>query len=371
MLISLLATGCSSDRGAGEARENALRKSSGNVKIGAVWPFAKQNDLFREGLELALEEINEQGVLNGKRIDLVLEDDEASVTAGLSIAQGFADDKSVSAVIGHRSSSVTIPASLIYENAGILQLAPAATSPKLTENNTKLVFRNIPDDVQLGNSLALYAQEKGYKNIAIYYVDDEYGRGLANSFEDKAREAGLHIIDRVSGYKNSADVKRLTDKWAILDCDLVFMAGTTADGTAFIKEMRKAGMTVPVMGGDGLDSKEFASSGSAVEGTVIASIFHPTAPTAQNEQFQKKFKSKYGVEPNKWAAQGYDSLHLLAYAIQKANSRVPSRIAEELYKLKDWEGASGKRVFSEDGNLNSMPIVMKQVRNGTFEYVKR
>ncbi|CAH1195524.1 Leucine-, isoleucine-, valine-, threonine-, and alanine-binding protein [Paenibacillus plantiphilus] len=364
-------SGCSSDLGPDQIREKELKSQSGEVVIGVVWPFAQRNDQFREGLQLALEEVNEKGVLGGKKIRLIEEDDEGSTTKGMAIAQQFAENTSVAAVIGHRSSSVTIPASRIYDHAGILLLSPASTSPKLTDVNSSYIFRNIPNDDQLGQALALYAAETDYRNIAIYYTDDEYGRGLANSFEDQAGKSNLRIVDRLSGYKEASDVRRIADKWEALDCELILVATSAADGIAFIKELRAAGVDTPIIGGDALDSAEFAAAGEDVQDAVVASVYNPLEQSKINEHFKQQFIAKYGVEPGKWAAQAYDSLKLLADAIEGAGSRSPAEISTHLTELKQWEGAAGSRSFSDSGDVQEMGIVMKQLRNGVFEYLAK
>lgn len=364
--IALTISGCASSYEPDQARERALSGSPGEVVIGAVWPFEQQNDQFHEGLQLALEQINQEGILGGKKIKLMEMDDEASTTKGMAIAQQFADNPAVSAVIGHRGSSVTVPASRIYAHAGIVLLTPASTSPKLTDVNSPYIFRNIPNDNQLGQALAMYAGGTKHRNIAIYYTDDEYGRGLANAFEDQASQSGLRVVDRLSGYKDTADILRIVDKWKTLDSDLIMVATRASEGISFVKAIRAAGMTIPVIGGDALDSAEFAQAGEAVEGTIVASVYHELGASEVNQSFRQQYIDKYGKEPGKWAAQAYDSLKLLADGIEKAGSRSPKAIASALSELKSWEGVTGQHSFDAQGDVQGMSIVMKKLEAGTF-----
>ncbi|WP_181150866.1 ABC transporter substrate-binding protein [Paenibacillus sp. PCH8] len=365
--IALMISGCASSSEPDQARSKALGGSAGEVVIGAVWPFEKQNDQFHEGLQLALEQINQEGVLGGKNIRLLELDDEASTTKGMAIAQQLADNPAVSAVIGHRGSSVTVPASRIYAHAGIVMLTPASTSPKLTDVNSSYIFRNIPNDNQLGQALAMYAGETKHRNVAIYYTDDEYGRGLANAFEDQASQSGLHVVDRLSGYKDTADISRIVDKWKTLDSDLIMVATGAREGIAFVKAIREAGMTIPVIGGDALDSAEFASAGEAVSGTIVASVYHERGNSELNQSFRQQYINKYGKEPGKWAAQAYDSLKLLAKGIEEAGSRSPKEISNALLSLKGWEGVTGEHSFDAQGDVQGMNIVMKKLEAGTFK----
>lgn len=369
ILAMMVLAGCAAVREPAELREAALKGSANEIVIGVVWPFASRNDQFREGLHLALGLVNEQGLLGGKQLRLIEEDDEGSATVGMAIARQFAEDKSISAVIGHRSSAVTIPAARIYAHAGIVLLSPASTSPKLTDDNSGYVFRNIPSDDQFGQALALHAADSGANKVAIYYANDEYGKGLANAFEDQARLSGLQVVDRVAGYKDAADVRRIAAKWEALGSELVLVSATAAEGIAFIKELREAGYEQPVIGGDGLDSADFAAAGPFVQGSVVASVYNPLRASGATEQFRKRFIATYGSEPGKWAAQAYDTLLLLAEAIEQAGSRSPRAIARGLEAIEGWEGAAGARSFSSSGDVQQMEVVMKMLRNGEFGYI--
>ncbi|RXZ82283.1 branched-chain amino acid ABC transporter substrate-binding protein [Paenibacillaceae bacterium] len=368
MIFAVALTGCSSALGPDQLREKALQSRSNEVVIGVVWPFGDHNDLFREGLHLALEQVNQKGILGGKMIRLIEEDDGGSVTKGMAIAQKFAENNTITGVIGHRSSAVTIPASRIYDRAGVVLLSPASTSPKLTDTRSPYIFRNIPNDNQLGQALALYAAGTDNRNIAIYYTNEEYGRGLANAFEDQAGKSGLKVIDRLSGYKDTADVRRIAEKWELLDCDLILVAAPATEGVAFIRELRAVGMDTPIIGGDALDSEELTAAGEMVQGTVIASVYNPHDSGEINQQFREQFTAQYGTEPGKWAAQAYDSLLLLAHAIEEAGSRSSRETASRLAAMSGWEGATGQRSFAGNGDVLEMDIIIKKLRNGEFDY---
>lgn len=363
-------TGCSSHLSPAQQREKALSSRTDEVVIGVVWPFSRYDDQFQDGLELALEQINRQGVLGGKKIRLILRDDADSVTRGMGIAHELAENTSISAVIGHRSSNVTVPVSRIYDNAGILLISPASTSPKLTSINSHFIFRNIPSDEQIGQQLAIHAAGQGYQKAVIYYTDNEYGRGLANAFEDQAKELGLTIVDRIAGYKDAADVRRIADKWNLLDAEVLMLATEADEGLAFLRLLRAAGFDKPAVGGDGLDTDPFAQGGAAAEGVLVATIYQPHSPSRTNQQFREQFIAKYGTEPGKWAAQAYDSLLLLSHAIEQAGSPIPRHIAAQLQNLESWEGAAGSRSFESNGNVQGMDAVMKVVKNGAFQYLE-
>jgi branched-chain amino acid transport system substrate-binding protein len=369
-ILIVFITSCSNaDDNISLERERVLSKQTGDILVGVSWPFADRNEGFREGLELALDEINQKGVL-GSKIRLLEKDEKSSVTDGLTIAQSFANNPELTAVIGHRGSAITVPASKVYDHAGLLLLAPSSTAPGLTTAGMDRVFRLIPDDTQIGSTMATYAHSKNFNNVAIYYANDEYGRGLANSFEDEAKDVGMQTIDRLSDYKDLNDLRRIVDKWKLLGCDAIFVADVMPDGAEFISDLRKAGMNVPVIGGDGLDAAALADvKNGAAEDTVVASIFNPLATNDVVQHFVQSYKKKYNEEPRKWAAQGYDSLKLLAYALEKAGSRQPSKLTEVLKQTKSWQGVSGPHSFDDNGDVRDMPIILKQVKGSAFQYL--
>ncbi|MCL6611568.1 MAG: ABC transporter substrate-binding protein [Peptococcaceae bacterium] len=341
-----------------------------DIVIGLAWPFATKNSMLREGVELAVDEINGRGGIEGRKIRLVEKDDEGTVTGGVNVAQSFAKIPGLVAVIGHRASFVSIAASAIYEEAGILMLSPASTAPSLTQRGYKLVFRNIPSDDEIARQMALYAAGRGHRRMAVYYSEDSYGLGLANSFEDHAKKAGIKIIDRISYYADQEDMARIGEKWKALDCDGVFVAHYMPDGAEFIADAAKAGITVPFLAGDAMDTPDLCEiAGKAAEGTVVGSIFNPGDPRLETKQFIEKFSQKYNTAPTPYAAQGYDAVHLLAAAIEESGSTDPRAVAGKLRTFKDRPGASGTHTFTENGDDAGDLVVKKAVHNGEFQFI--
>ena len=369
-LVTVLIAGCSGSRDIAQQRAEKAKKANSDIVIGVVWPFASKNEMFKEGVQMAVNEVNEAGGVLGRKLSLIEKDDESSVTKGMAIAQSFAENMDMIAVIGHRSSYISLPVAAIYENAGLLMLTPSSTAPKITQLGYKRVFRNIPSDEEIGKQMAGYAAGKGYKRIVIFYTDDEYGRGLANSFEDKATEQGISVVDRLTYWGDDKEFALIIDKWKLLGVDAIFVADVMPRGANFISKLRQAGITVPVLGGDGLDSSDlWKLAGEASEGVVVASIFNPLNTRPEVQWFIQNYQKKHGSLPTNWAAQGYDSVKLLAEAMKKANSTEPDRIAAVLHKVGDWPGVSGLHTFNEKGDVAGNLIVKKIMHNGNFEYL--
>ncbi|HWR56733.1 MAG TPA: ABC transporter substrate-binding protein, partial [Negativicutes bacterium] len=325
---------------------------------------------FREGVLLAADEINNSGGINGRPVRLVEKDDGNTVTGGMAAAQSFTEVPGLTAVIGHRNSAVSLAASATYEKAGIVMLSPASTAPALTQNGYEYIFRNIPSDDEIARQAALYAAGQGLRRIVIYYADDSYGRGLAGSFEDHAKEAGMDIVDRFTYYADLKDLKRTCTKWQALDFDGTFVARHMPDGAEFIADAAELGITVPFLAGNTLDTPQlYKVAGKAAEGTVVCSIFNPEEPRPAVQSFVDSFRGKYVAMPTSYAAQGYDALHLLAAAVKEAGSASPAAVAQKLRAFKDVPGVAGFHTFADSGDDTGSLVVKKMLSNGEFSYI--
>ena len=352
----------------------ADREGTSDIVIAVAWPFSTSYHLLRQGIELAVQQINDEGGILGRPLTVRWwMDDQGSTSHGRLVAQYITNDSDVVAVIGHYKSDVSISASTIYQFSGILMLSPGSTNAKLTEQGLDLVFRSIPTDEEIGSRLAQYAQQQGYQRMLILAAKDTYGRGLANVFELEAPRQGIEIVDRLSYLPGSDDAffKQILGRWKQLDFDAILVAGTTPEAARFIRQMGKAGIFTPVLGGDGLDSPElWGIGGHAAQGTVVATSFHHDAPGSERRtRFNTVFVDKYGIPPDAWAAQGYDAVKLLAYAMEKAGSTVPAKIGQALRSIDEWQGVTGSHTFDDNGNVSGKPVVLQQVQGAQFKYL--
>lgn len=358
--------------GAARLRADRARHARGPILIGVGGCDGPYSQVL-DGIQLACDSLNSKGGVLGRTIELVPRDDKQSVIQGRQVAQGFSDNPDIIAVIGHPTSAVSIPASIIYQYYGILMLSPMATSPKLTEQGRNRVFRNIPNDNQIGRHMAEYAHKRGFSRIAIYYLQDDFGRGLSAAFEKRAEELGLTIQDRLF-YDNTyrpRDFRRALTRWErYYQIDAIFLAGLLPQAAQFVVQARAAGFRVPILAGETLDRSEYLRlAGAAAENTIVASIFSPNEPRPAVEAFRSKFTLRYSKPPGPGAAQGYDALRLLAHAISVAKSCEPDKIAAALRQVKGWPGVTGPHTFNQDGDVVDKPILIKVVQGGSFRLV--
>ncbi|MFA5479458.1 MAG: ABC transporter substrate-binding protein [Candidatus Muiribacteriota bacterium] len=371
LLIGLL-TACSNLSNS-EARNKYHEKyKKDTIYIGIAWPLEDYSESFLNGLNLAKEKINQKGVLDNKKIEFIFKDDKSSVTDGLKVANEFGANKDIFAVIGHRDSYISLPTSAIYNSFGILMMTPGSTNPQITNQGFDYVIRTIPSDYFIGKEAAEYFIEKKYKNVVIYYEKTDYGRALANSFEDKATLSGINIVDRRPFESGSEREFRVDlNYWSYLEFDAFFLAAVMPAGPEFIKTARQNGFIQPVIGGDGLDHIDLISLGEKdVEGTVAMSVFNPNENRKIVKNFKNEFYEKYNENPDVWAAQAYDTLNLLVYAINTTKTTQPAKLSEFIKNIDSYEGVSGFHKFDKNGDVIDKNIVKKIVVNSKFNFLE-
>ena len=374
--LLLAALGCGSGQDPAQRDRGTVATEDGDIVVAVAWPWEARKELrFSEGLEMALEEINGGGGIGGRQLSLLKVDDQESVNEGRLVAQRLADNPEVMAVIGHLQSHVTVPAAAIYDRAGLLLISPASTSADLTAQGYSRVFRATFVDGDIGEQMADYALNQGYKRVAIYYVRSIYGQALASAFEERvANIGGLSVVGRDS-YGTDQDVSSgalqpLLSRWRQLDIDALFLAGEVPSAGQIIAELRNSDLNVPVFGGDAMGSPAlFQLGGEAVEGTVVSSFFHPGEPRPEVESFVAAFQSRYDASPDPAAALGYDALRLLAEGMRKAPTPSPEHVTQALREIDGWPGVTGPFTFDEKGDLIERKAPKMIVREGAFAYL--
>ena len=371
-LLGITVVGC---QGQQFARGEAQALADGPITIAAVWPWeSRVRLLYGEGLQLALDEVNGAGGLLNRPLTVLREDDHETVNRGRLVAQRLTQNRNVVAVIGHMQSYVSLPAAAIYDLSGLVHVAPTATDPRLTQQGYRRLFRITSTDRETGAQMADVAASHGYRRLAIYYIRNAYGRSLANAFEERAIERGLVVADRQSydpstttGNRALADILAA---WRDLALDAIFIAGEPRQAATMIQSARAGGITAVMLGGDALGTIGFIEwGGSAVEGTIIATAFHPDDQREEVQRFAAEFRQQYGIEPDASAALAYDAVHLIAHGIEMARSTVPDRVADALRATRNWRGVTGRVTFTDTGELIDRSPGTMVVTNGNFGWL--
>jgi branched-chain amino acid transport system substrate-binding protein len=339
------------------------------VKIGHAGPLTggiahlgKDNE---NGVRLALDEANAKGVtIDGKKIkfELVGEDDEAKPDKGPIVAQKFVDAK-VAGVVGHLNSGVSIPASSVYNQAGIPVISGAATNPMLTEQGFKVAFRTVGRDDQQGPAVAGYlASEFKPKTVAVIDDATAYGSGLANEVERTLKAAGIKVLPREKGTDQTKDWKAVLTKVRGKKPDAIFYGGMDATGGPLLKQGRELGIKVVFAFGDGACTDEMNKlAGAAAEGLICSQAGLPVQ--AASKKFLDAYKAKFKVDPILYSPFTYDAANLLIAAMKQANSVDPAKYLSELAKI-SYEGVTGRIEFDAKGDRKDAEMTIFAMKAG-------
>jgi branched-chain amino acid transport system substrate-binding protein len=340
------------------------------VKIGHVGPttgpqahLGKDNE---NGARMAIDDANGQGiVIDGKKVkfELDAQDDQADPKQGTIVAQKLVDDK-VAGVVGHLNSGTSIPASKIYNDAGIPMVSPSATNPKLTLQGFKDVFRVMANDVQQGSVIGKEAVTSlGAKKIAI--IDDKtaYGAGLADETEKAAKAAGATVVAREYTNDKATDFKAILTKIKAKNPDVIMYGGMDAQGGPMVKQMKELGIKAKFIAGDGVCSAEWPKlAGGAAEGQYCTQAGLPPDKMPNAKDFVTRFTAKYGPI-QVYAPYSYDAAMTLIAAMKQANSSDPAKYLPELAKI-SYDGITAKIEFDEHGDTKNGAITLYQVADG-------
>jgi branched-chain amino acid transport system substrate-binding protein len=346
------------------------------IKIGVAGPITGPNAAFgaqlKNGIEQAAADINAKGGINGQKIEIVVGDDVSDPKQGVSVANKMVGD-GVKIVIGHFNSGVTIPASEVYAENGVLMITPSATNPKVTERGLWNVFRTCGRDDQQGEVAGKYLATtfKG-KKVAIVHDKTTYGKGLADETQKAANKEGVKEVLYEGVNIGEKDFSALVSKIKQAGAEVVYWGGLHTEGGLIVRQMRDQGVTAVMMSGDGLVSDEFASiGGPAVEGTLMT---FPPDPRKRPEAAAvvKAFEAKK-FNPEAYTLYTYAALEIVAAAAAEAKSLDPKKLAETMKNGKTWASVIGGLTFDKKGDITRPDYVMytwKKGADGKTTYVQ-
>jgi len=345
------------------------------VKIGHVGPVSGPNSHLGKDNEnaarMAIDELNAKGfIVNGQKVtlQLVAEDDASDPKQGTAVAQKLVDAK-VKGVIGHLNSGTSVPASKIYNDAGIPQISPATTATQYTKQRFPGAFRVVANDAKLGGTLGKYAVDTlKVKNIAV--IDDRttYGQGVATEFVKGAKGPGVRIVGKEFTSATATDYTAILTSIRAKKPDLVFFGGMDSVGGPMLKQMKALGIDARFMGGDGICTESLGRlAGDAVgEGKVICAEAGGVTGAEQEktmEDFRARFKQKTGRDVQLYAPYVYDAVMVMAAAMQKANSVEPAKYLPELKKI-NYKGVTGTIAFDASGDINNGALTLYTFKGG-------
>ena len=353
-----------------------VQSAAAQVKFGVGGPITGPNAAtgaqMKNGVEQAATDINAAGGTLGKKLTVEFGDDVSDPKQGVSVANNFAAD-GVKFVIGHYNSGVTIPASEVYQENGILEITPASTNPTVTERNLWNIFRTCGRDDQQGKVAGGYILAH-FKDKRIAFVHDKttYGKGLADETLKAIKAGGMKEVIYEGINTGDKDYSALVSKIKQAAPDLVYFGGLYTEGGLIVRQMRDQGVKAPLMGGDGITSDEFATvGGPGVEGTLMT-----YGPDPRNRPEAKaavaEFRAK-GFEPEAYTLYSYAGVQIIKQAAEAAKSLEPKKIAEQMHSGMRFSTVLGDLAYDKKGDITKLDYVMyiwKKEPSGKIGYVE-
>jgi branched-chain amino acid transport system substrate-binding protein len=350
----------------GLALVTACDKGGDSYTVGAAGPWKESYGVMtRRGIDLAVDEINRSGGINGADLKILARDDEANGSRAAAIAQEFVSTPEVLAVIGHVNSGAMLAASRIYDGQ-LSAVATTASSPDLS-GVSKWTFRVISSDSLNGVILARFASRIGgtssaLKQASILYENDSYGRGLADAFR-RAFRGTIVSFDPISENLNA---EPYISYFKMRQPGIVFVAGRENSALRILREAKRQGLEAVFIGGDGWQG--VVSDTATSNGAFVGTSFNAEDPSPEVQKFVTAFNSKYHIKPDAFAALAYDATHLIAKAIAK-NGRNRNGVRDYLASLRAtnaFEGVTGPVYFNDSGDPIGMGFHVAQVLGGTL-----
>lgn len=342
------------------------------INIGLAGPMSQGSGRsMRQAAEMAIEQVNRDGGIDGRQLALVVKDDGASPEQGITVATQLRDDPSVVAVVGHINSSVTLAAARIYNEGRnpVVELSPASSSPLISAAGP-WTFRVCPTDLQHGPALAEWAYGRlGSRRATVVYVNDAYGRGVLQSFAGAFERQGGALAGSdpflPTMLEDGSEIEPYLRRAVRGGTDALMVAGQAEEGRKIIAAARQLGYDGPILGPDGMTG--LREMGEVAEGVFVSSAFLPDRPTPTAQAFVKAYQERFDELPDHRAAMTYDAVLLLARAIEEAGT---DREAIRAYLdtvgrgSPAFDGVSGSIAFDENGDVAGKEVAVGVIRGG-------
>ena len=349
---------------------NQKPTSNEPIKIGWIGPLTGdaasigQNE--QAAVEVAVDEVNKAGGVNGQPIQVIYEDGQCAGTAASTAANKLINVDKVPVILGGTCSGETMAFTSVAEQSKTVVLSPCSSNPAIT-NAGDYIFRDYPSDNYQGTFAANYIfNTLGKKKVAVLYIQNDYAVGIRGVFVDAFKKLGGTIVADESAAASATDFRAQLTKIKAANPDLVYSLGMADEATVSIKQARGLGINVPFFGGDAWgDAKIWSGLGQAGEGSMYTSLSTPLTDT-----FKAAVKAKAGTDVTDCSAEAYDGLKILAQVMGKVGTNSEA-IKNQLYKTVYNGGVSASKIqFDSNGDLIGANYNVEVVHNGVAAPVK-
>lgn len=376
VVLAVILIGC--------GRENQNSGDTNVLKIGANMEMSGTMASFGKsatnGAQLAISEVNAKGgVLNGKKLELVIADNKSDPAEAIEVLRGLLSKNDIIAVLAPIASSSVIASADLHQEKKVLGISPTASNPAVTvdpvtRKTRGYLFRAAFIDSFQGLVMANFASKNLQATRAIIYIDNnsEYSKGLASFFEETFIKNGGNIIGKEYYFQKDTNFKTTLEKIKTLNPDVIFLPGYYQEVGLIIKQAHELGINVPIIGGDGWDSNSLTK---IIGNDALTNIYFSTHYSSEDSSptlkvFVNAYKKSYGEEPDGFAAMSYDATMIIIEAIKRANSNDPTRVRDELAKTKNYKSVSGIITLNEQHDAVKSAVIM-EVQDGKLVFKEK
>lgn len=343
--------------------------TGGTLRLGLAVPqtgtSAAGGEIVENGVQMAVDEINEAGGIDGKwMIELIVEDNQNDPSTSVNCMEKLCNQDNVDVVISATASSCCLADMEVTRQAKVPELAPASTAASLTEQGNEYFFRTAVTDSS--NVVCLYdylTGTMGGSRIAVLYESNDFGNGGYQLLQDYAGEYGVEIIDAQAYNVGDVDFSVQLTQIKEEAPDAIFVWGHYEEVTIMCKQMAQYEVDIPMMG-TGYNSPYLTEMGGEyVEGIMLSTCYTTADPDEDVQAFDKKYMDLYGAAYDQNAPQSYDTVYMIADAVTRAQSTDSEAIQKALTEMKDFDGLTGVMNFDETNNV-SKTCKMVKIENG-------
>ncbi len=366
-LLSLLAVSLFVFSCTKKANENEILIGSYSPNTGATATFG----VFQmRGIDMAVEEINAAGGINGKKIKLINYDNKSDNDETLAVVNRLISQDKVVAILGEATSGRSKIGAQVAQQNKVPMLTSSATNPEVTKVGN-FIFRACFIDPFQGKVMAKFMVDtlKMKKAAVLRDVKEDYSVGLSDIFTAKLKEAGGEVVKDISYQSGDIDFKSQLTAIKAANPEAIFVPGYYNEVALIAKQLKELGMTQVLLGGDGWSSpKLYEIAKEAINGNYFSNHYTTESTDPKTVAFVKKFKERYKEDADVMAALAYDSVYVLAEAIKNTKEPTSLNIRDELAKIKDFAGVTGKMSMDENRDAVKSAVIV-QVQGNDYKFI--
>lgn len=365
VLAGSLLTGCGGSEQAGSSKTP--------IKFGVIGPYtgpnAKPGASMKQGVNLAVEEINKAGGVKGKMLEPIFEDDASVPAQSVSATEKLVTKDEAAFLIGTFNSATTLADMKVIAKEKTPMMVPIAVAVEITESGNKWVFRNsATNPIQAVQLMDYIYKNTQQRKFAVIHENTDYGKGLADSVVKYVQAKGgtvaaeSYSIGDTDFYAQLTNIKN-TQPEAVIIC------GNLSEGSQITRQVKELGLKTQLYGFGGLSSFDYDKiAGGSNQGLICTSYFESSSPNPLAQKFVKAYKEKYGVDPDMFAAAIYESVYIAKEAMEKSGdvkdiAKFRTTLRDQLAAIKELPGVQGPTTFDEKGQANKQVMIVQWLDN--------